>query len=145
MELARIEKLLEAYFEGNTTLEEEKSLRKYFTSNTVAPQFQQYQVLFESFKIAKQEVSDRELIIPESNVLNPRVWWSGIAASAVVAIMIANFMFSEPSYSHEEKEALTAFNESKKAMLLLSENFNNGAGQLAVLNQFTESKNRIIK
>ena len=145
MELARIEKLLDAYFEGNTTLEEEKSLRKYFTSDTVAPQFQQYQVLFESFKIAKQEVSDRELIIPESNVLNPRVWWYGIAASAVVAIMIANFMFSEPSYSHEEKEALIAFNESKKAMLLLSENFNNGAGQLAVLNQFTESKNRILK
>jgi hypothetical protein len=30
-------------------------------------------------------------------------------------------------------------------MLLLSENFNNGAGQLAVLNQFTESKNRVLK
>jgi hypothetical protein len=145
MELARIEKLLEAYFEGNTTLAEEKSLRKYFTGDNVAPQFQEYQALFESFKIARQEVSDRELIIPESNVLNPKVWWYGVAASAVVAIMIANFMFSGPSFSHEEKEALIAFNESKKAMLLLSENFNNGAGQLAVLNQFTESKNRVLK
>ena len=145
MELARIEKLLEAYFDGNTSLAEEKALRNYFTSDTVAPQFQKYQPLFESFKIAQQEVSHRELIIPESNVLNPKVWWYGIAASAVVAIMIATFMFSGPSFSPEEKEALMAFNESKKAMLLLSENFNNGAGQLAVLNQFTESENRILK
>ncbi len=145
MELARIEELLEAYFEGNTSLAEEKSLRKYFTSETVAPQFQKYQALFESFKIAQEEVSHRELIIPESNVLNPKVWWYGIAASAVVAIMIASFMFSGPSFSHEEKEALMALNESKKAMLLLSENFNNGAGQLAIIDQFTESKNRILK
>jgi hypothetical protein len=145
MELARIEKLLEAYFEGNTTLAEEKSLRKYFTSEIVAPQFQKYQPLFESFKIAQQEVSQRELIIPKSNMLNPKVWWYGVAASAVVAIMIASFMFSGSSMSHEEKEALTAFNESKKAMLLLSKNFNNGAGKLAVLNQFTENKNRILK
>ncbi|MFT4849154.1 MAG: hypothetical protein ACI93S_001455 [Ancylomarina sp.] len=147
MELARIEGLLEAYFEGNTSLTEERLLREYFTSDTVATQFQKYQPLFESFKIAQQEVSQRELIIPESKskVLNPKVWWYGIAASAVAAIMIANFMFSGPSFSNEEKEALVAFNESKKAMLLLSKNFNNGAGQLAVLNQFTESKNRILK
>jgi hypothetical protein len=144
MELARIEKLLEAYFEGNTSLAEEKSLRKYFTSDIVAPQFQKYQPLFESFKIAQQEVSQKELIIPKSNVLNSKVWWYG-AAAASVAIMIAGFMFSGPSMSHEEKEALTAFNESKKAMYMLSENFNNGAGKLAVLNQFTENKNRILK
>lgn len=145
MEFARIEKLLEAYFEGNTTLEEEKSLRKYFTSGTVAPQFQQYQLLFETFMVAREEVSHRDLILPKSNVLNRKVWWYGIAASAVAAIMIASFMFSGPSLSHEEKEALMAFNESKKAMLLLSENFNNGAGQLAVLNQFTENKNKVLK
>jgi hypothetical protein len=145
MELARIEKLLEAYFEGNTTLAEEKSLRKYFTSDTVAPQFQKYQVLFESFKIAKQQVSQREIVIPESKVISPKIWWYGIAASAVVAIMIATFMFSGPSFSPDEKEALMAFNESKKAMLLLSENFNNGAEKLAVIDQFTESKNRILK
>ena len=31
MEFAKIEKLLEAYFEGNTTLKEEAELRTYFT------------------------------------------------------------------------------------------------------------------
>ena len=145
MELARIEKLLEAYFEGNTTLSEEKSLRNYFTSDFVAPQFQKYQPLFESFTIALKEVSQREIIIPKSNMLNPKFLCYSIAASTVAAIMIASFMFSGSSMSHEEKEALTAFNESKKAMLLLSENFNTGAGKLSVLNQFTENKNRILK
>ena len=145
MESANIEKLLESYFEGSTTLAEEKELRTYFTSGSVAPQLEKYQPLFESFIIAQQEVSHREIEIPENNVGKSNVWWYGIAASAVIAITIASFMFSSPSLTSEEKEALTAFNESKRAMILLSDSFNTGAGQLAVVNQFTESKNRILK
>jgi hypothetical protein len=145
MELARIEKLLAAYFEGNTSLEEEKSLRKYFTSDTVAPQLKEYQPIFEGFHSAQHEVSQRELIIPDNSVFKIKALWYGIAASAIVAIVIGSFVFSGPSMSHEEREALMAFNKSKEAMLLLSKNFNNGAGQLATLNQFTESKNRILK
>jgi hypothetical protein len=145
MELANIEKLLEAYFEGSTSLSEEKELQTYFTNEPVAPHLEKYQPLFESFIIARQEVSKREIKVPNESVGKQKVWWYGIAASIIIALTIANFMFSGPSFSPEEKEALTAFNESKKAMLLLSENFNKGAGHLAVMNEFTETKNRILK
>ena len=115
MELARIEKLLAAYFEGNTSLEEEKSLRKYFTSDTVAPQLKEYQPIFEGFHSAQHEVSQRELIIPDNSEFKRKAWWYGIAASAIVAIVIGSFVFSGPSMSYEEREALLAFNKSKEA------------------------------
>jgi hypothetical protein len=54
-------------------------------------------------------------------------------------------MYSESQPSQEEKEALAALQESRKAMLLLSENFNKGVEQLALVNQFTETKNKILK
>tara|TARA_B100000767_G_C19567485_1_gene451759 strand:- start:340 stop:777 length:438 start_codon:yes stop_codon:yes gene_type:complete len=145
MELANIEKLLEAYFEGNTSVEEEKLLRKYFTSDAVAAPLKVYKPLFKSYAIAQEEVSKRELKISNTNLPISKFWKISIAASIAAVGLISVLMFSSLSLSHEEEAALAAFNESKKAMLLLAENFNNGAEQLAVLNQFTESKNSILK
>jgi hypothetical protein len=145
MELANMEKLLEAYFEGNTSLEEEKLLRKYFTSDVVAAQLKVYKPLFESYEIAQEEVSKRELKISNTNLPFSKLWRYGIAASIAAVGLITVLLFSSLSLSQEEEAALAAFNESKKAMLLLAENFNNGTEQLALLNQFTESKNSILK
>lgn len=143
MESGRIEKLLNTYFEGNTTLSEEATLRTYFTGMNVEPHLQKYQPLFIGLKAAKSEVSQKEIIV--TNIGTNRNWLYAIAASVVIAISVAGYMFSESSISAEEKQALMAFNESKKAMLLLSENFNKGASHLALVNQFTETKNRILK
>ncbi|RMA64624.1 hypothetical protein [Ulvibacter antarcticus] len=144
MESVNIEKLLEAYFEGNTTLNEEVILRTYFTEKEVEPQFQMYAPLFAGLKAAKQEVATKEPVLPESLGIN-RSWWYGIAASAAIVVLVAGFMFSRPSITAQEQEALTAFNESKKAMLILSENFNKGTGHLAIVNEFNNTKNRILK
>lgn len=145
MELAKIESLLEAYFEGNTSLSEEAQLRAYFKQGPVAAHLQQYEPLFKGLEKARGEVSQREIVLPQKPSFKVKNIWYGIAASAVVALFVANYMFSEPSLSQDQKEALTALRESKKAMFLLSENFNKGAEQLALVNQFTETKNRILK
>ena len=145
MELARIERLLEAYFEGNTSLSEEAQLRAYFKEESVATHLQQYKPFFTGLEKARGEVSQREILLPQKSGLKVKSLWYGIAASAVVALFVANYMFSEPSLSNDQKEALTALKETKKAMFLLSENFNKGAVQLAHVNQFTETKNRILK
>ncbi|GHC52738.1 hypothetical protein [Ulvibacter litoralis] len=145
MELANIEKLLEAYFEGNTTLAEEATLRSYFTEASVAPHLKEYVPLFSSLQLAKEEVLNKELVLSEETTKTSRNWWYGIAASAAVVAIIAGFVFTQPNLSQEEQEALTAFNESKKAMLLLSQNFNNGTEQLALVGQFSETTNKILK
>ncbi len=46
MESVNVKKLLDAYFEGTTSLEEEKSLQNYFNNETVADDLVQYQPIF---------------------------------------------------------------------------------------------------
>ncbi len=145
MELARIETLLETYFEGNTTLAEEATLRDYFKSEDVASSLKKYQALFVGLEMARQEVSQQEIVIPENSSSNQRNWWYGIAASVAVILTVGSIAFSNASLSQDEKDALVAYEESKKALFFLSENLNKGTDQLALVNQFTETKNRILK
>ena len=49
-----IEQLLAKYFEGTTTIAEEKQLKSYFSSDTIAPHLEQYKTLFGYFETEKQ-------------------------------------------------------------------------------------------
>lgn len=144
MELAKIESLLEAYFEGNTTIKEEAVLRTYFTSGEVAPHLKSYQMMFVGFQQAKQEVSHREIVLPKKTN-SSRNWWYSIAATAVIALGVAGFVYQESAISSEEKEALLALKQSKEAMMLLSTNLNKGAEDLAFINQINRTKKKILK
>ncbi len=145
MESVKIEKLLDAYFEGNTSLAEEKVLREYFSSNHVAEHLQQYKPIFLGLKTAKQERSAKEIILPENKSKSKRTFWYSVAAMLVVAFGIGSFYFSQPKYSPEEKEALAAFEKSKNAMMLLSENLNKGTEQLGFVGQFGATKDKIFE
>ncbi|RDK87190.1 hypothetical protein [Marinirhabdus gelatinilytica] len=144
MELAKIEQLLEAYFEGNTTLEEEAILRAYFTKTNVAPHLQQYQPIFAGFAQAQGERSVREIVLPKGPKTASR-WWVGIAATLLVAIGVFGFFNQEPTLTAEEKEALAAFEKTKEAFKLMSQNFNEGAEELVYIQKFKETKNKILK
>lgn len=145
MESVKIEKLLEAYFDGATTLAEEKLLRDYFNSSNVAGHLEQYIPIFKGFQIAREERSSRDFEMPESKPKTIKTWWYSVAAMLVVAFGIGSFYFSQPHYTQEEKEALAAFEESKNAMMLLSENLNKGAGQLTLVEQFEITKDKIFE
>ncbi len=144
MESGKIEKLLEAYFEGATSLAEEKVLQNYFSGNTVEEHLQQYTPIFVGLKVAKEERSNRNIILPENKSHSNRTLWYSMAATFVLAFGITSFFFSKPSYTQEEKEALAAFEKSKNAMMLLSENLNKGAEHLTFVGQFGETKDEIF-
>jgi len=159
MELAKIENLLEAYFEGNTSLTEEATLHSYFESNDVAPHLEVYVSMFESFQLAKTETSQRDFSFEEAPKKNNR-WWYSIAALLVVSLTVAGFVFTTPGdgLTAEEKAALAAYQEVQSSMQLLSQNLNEGtaamthlnefkegAQAISVLNQFNETTNRILK
>ncbi|MEZ4882821.1 MAG: hypothetical protein R2775_10720 [Flavobacteriaceae bacterium] len=145
MELANIKILLDAYFEGATSLEEEKTLQDYFNNETVADDLVQYQPIFVGLKTAKAERTSRAFKLPESKPKTFKAWWYSAAAILVVAFGVGSFYFSRPHYTQEEKEALAAFEKSKNAMLLLSENLNKGAEQLTFVKQFTITKDKIFE
>ena len=146
MELANIERLLEAYFEGETSLEQENSLRDYFAGNNVVPHLAAYQSLFVGLKAAQEEVSEREVILPEVTNTSNRRWWLSVAASAVIILGVVGLQFSDSNQlTSEEEYALAEFNKTKETLLLLSKSFNKGTGELLAIGQFTEAKNKILK
>ncbi len=144
MELAKIESLLDAYFEGETSLDQENTLRGYFSGNNVAPHLMAYQGLFVGLKNAQKEVSKKEVVLPQTSS-NSRRWWLSIAASAVVLIGVVGLQFSGNQMTTEEQQALAEFNKTKETLLLMSKSFNKGTEGIAVLGQFTETKNKIFK
>ncbi|WP_026449677.1 hypothetical protein [Aequorivita capsosiphonis] len=145
MESVKIEKLLDAYFEGATSLSEEKVLRDYFNNEMVADHLVQYKPIFIGLKAAKEERSTKEIELPENHSKINKTWWYSIAAMLIVALGVAGFYFSQPQYTQEEKEALVAFEKSKDAMLFLSENLNKGAERLTFVDQFEITKDKIFE
>ncbi len=137
MELVRIEKLLEKYFEATTTVEEEAVLKEYFNSEGISPELEKYAPMFEYFSKSGEEQFSRQ--VP----LKPRKYlyqWLSVAAVAVLALGI----FLGRDYQ-EQKEAEFAYLETKKALTMLAANLDRGTEKVAYLQEFEEAKQKIYK
>ncbi|MGB5227005.1 MAG: hypothetical protein WBN55_01990 [Eudoraea sp.] len=135
MELDKIQKLLEKYFEATTTVEEEKQLRDYFSQDSVAPHLEQYAPMFAYFSIAKDERFTKQ--VP----LKPRVSYHKWISIAAVAVMVFGIFFGNDY--REQREAEFAYSETKKALNLLAQNLERGTEKVAYLNEFEQTKQKI--
>lgn len=146
MELDKIDKLMEAYFEGTTSLEDEAILMDYFNNHIVADHLLQYKPIFVGLSAARKERSSRDFKLEETTSSKTiKTWWYAAAGMVVVAVGIGSLFLSQPQLSQEEKEALVAFENSKTAMILLSEKLNKGTHQLSYMNQFDIAKDKVWK
>ncbi len=140
--------LLEKYWEGETSLEEEKMLRTYFNANDVAPDLLRYKPFFlyqkaeqektlsdnfEQELLAKIKLEEKPIVKINRNQ-NVSYYFSRIAA-ALTLLLGVWFLFKpadmktgqiaaveEDTFDNPEE----AFNELKSALLLVSRNFEKG-------------------
>lgn len=152
MALDRTEKLLEKYFEAQTTIQEEKELKAYFASLNVAPNLEQYKPLFGYAIQAKNEQLTGKITLPSKsqNKNSNRVVWLSIAASAVVFLGVGIFTFD--SFNDNQAQDLgtiddpeVAYRETQKALNMISTSVNKGIGGMRYLKEYEQSKNRIFK
>lgn len=135
MELDNIEKILEKYFEATSSVAEEETLRKYFSQEKVAPHLEQYTDVFQYFSIAKEERFTKQVPLkPRRNYYK----WSSVAA---VAVLVFGIYFG--NQYQEKKQAEYAYQETKKALQLIAENFGRGTGKVAYLKEFEATKQKI--
>lgn len=151
MEFNKIEDILEKYFQGETSIAEEKELKDYFSSPNVAQHLEQYKPMFGYFSQVKEQKSTQEIPL-KTNKRN--VAWLSIAASAVILLGIGTYFYvseknAAPAVAQTElgtyddpEEALAA---TQKALALLSSNVNVGIGSVQYIRQYEESKNKIFK
>ncbi|NHM07251.1 hypothetical protein G4D82_08470 [Flavobacterium sp. CYK-4] len=149
MELDKIEQLLEKYFEGETTLAEEQQLKNYFSSAVVASHLQQYQPLFGYYAVAAQEKPQQEFHL-KSNQNQPLKWIS-IAASVVILLGVGFFAFNHFSAIEKPSSELgtyddpqQAFEQTQKALAMLSKQVNVGIGSMQYVQQYENTKDQIF-
>jgi len=135
MALDNIEKLLEKYFEANTTVAEEEKLREYFAQESVPAHLEPYKPMFNYFSNAKEERFTKQVPLKTRSNLYK---WISVAAVAVLTFGI--YLGNE---YQERKKAEYAYQETKKAFELLAENFGRGTEKVAYLKEFEEAKQKI--
>ena len=143
----KIEEIIAKYFEGESTLEEERTLSEYFSGNNIAPHLVTYKPLFQFVEKEKNQQSDVQI---SKNITQKKSKpWLAIAAAVclfavgTVWIYDAQVNSTPPDGAIDDPEL--AFEETKKALLLVSENLNKGMNQTVYLSEFNKSKNLIFK
>ncbi len=147
MDYKNINNLLEKYWEGESSLQEEETLRQYFNNGNVAPELEQYQSLFQFFK-EEQDVMvsddfEKRLLLQieeEQKVVPAKVrklsWMTSIRAIAAVGIILMGAVFVFQNLEPEEKDVWAkyevedeqaAIEATKAALALLSGKMKKGS------------------
>lgn len=140
MNFKQIDKLLDSFYAGATTLEEEDLLRDFFRSEQLPEKYQAEKIQFTAYQESlEMEVLDEEFDKKLMSQMEPetkrpksiRRWaygFSGVAA----AILVAAFLWADGFFRAHQPLPGTinnpelAFAETRKAFMLLSKNLNRG-------------------
>lgn len=166
MEFEKINKLLEKYWNGETSLEEEQVLKDYFQQEVVHEEHQKNRALFQFFQNEKnhtlssdfeeqliQQLSNNDEKIRKlpSRKSSRRFFLPRIAA-AIVLLFSMWFFFQKPSSptlaeidQQEIEEAKIAYKQAKAALLLLSSKLNEGTNAAVSGLQQLDKATNIVK
>ncbi len=132
MELARIEKLLEKYYEAETTLKEEKELRDYFSRSDVPVHLKEDKEMFNYFNDSSLETSNRSIKLSQRTIA---LRWLSVAAMVVFFVSVYGLYQQNEA---EKEEARLAYLETQKALDLISKSLNKGTVAIAELDNFNK-------
>jgi len=160
MNISEIEKLLDKYYEGLTTLSEEKYLKEFFLSEAVPPHLQIHSLHFKYFANAStEEINDpffEEKFhgkVNESQILHVRsnrnlfYYVSGIAAGILLLIGLF-FTFRNDVVKRSETDApgsnpQIVFQQTQDILMFVSMNFNKGIDEMHNLGQFDKAIQKV--
>lgn len=158
MDSKQIEDLLAKYWNCETSVEEERALREYFSSGAQNGSMKELAAMFQYFDQQRgKEMSDpawdgrmRDLIRPKQASLRRLLRNSIRIAAGIVVLMVAVwFVRTEIRESTPQELVDTysdpelAFEETKKALLMISRSFGTAEEQAKKINLFNEAQQQI--
>jgi hypothetical protein len=149
MDYKRISALLERYWEGETSLEEEALLREFFSVPRpgMPEELKEAAPLFQYFHAEAEKVWEA----PAARVVKLSPWqhWMKYAAVILVAVGIG---YALQQQGHRQQQQVTvalqaqemndpekALDETKKALRLLAKNLHKGTSKMQKLSYFNEA------
>jgi len=134
MVLNNIEKLLEKYENGETSIKEEQQLKNYFSQQTVAPHLEVYKPLFTYFLVNEQEQFTKD--VPLKSKFNINYKWISVAA---VAVLMFGLYFGSGILSNQDlgtyEDPELAYNEVVNSLELIASHFDKGTTSIGYLNE----------
>lgn len=132
MVLNSIEKLLEKYDSGETTIKEEQELKAYFSQDEVATHLESYRVMFHYFKTTKQEdlyIKDVPLKTKKSKIYQ----WISVAALLVLSLGVFTTQFGNDkrTYSELTMQEQEEYDQAVEVFSLVGSKFNQGGSNMA--------------
>jgi len=161
MKSKEIKCLLEKYFKGTSSREEEVKIRSYFRNSAHIPEdLQKEKAIFDYFETEKQATADVDFgsitdkhTDSSSKKRNLIFLFSGIAATML--LLAGLFLFQSPEPSEEKVYVVIngepvqnkelAIEQTKEALSIVSENFQKGTKELEHLAKFHEAKQFVTK
>jgi len=131
--MENIEKLLDKYWNGETTLEEEKLIKKYFASGNTTD-YDNIKSVFDFFEKEKNISYKGQINIPERNIVRMK-FLRKIAVAASILLLIGTLWFAgkhiwsaeDKQYAaHEVKDEEKARQITEYALALVGKNYKKG-------------------
>ena len=162
MDSSKLQQLLQKYWDGETTLEEELWLKDYFRTNDAPDELRDVAAMFRYFDQTKQNnlndiTFDRSLIekvsgqAKQGRVRSLASNSMRIAAGVIVVMAATWFIKTEIRKSTPQEVVDTyddpklAFEETKKALMMISKSFGTAEQQAKKINLFNEAQEEIQK
>ena len=160
MEYQEIEEILNMYFEGESTLEEETMLKEYFSQTGLPAEHREMKEMFQYFAAANHEAVPNFDVSAELNSLVDNEWkketwnrfrrvmaWTSSAA-AVLVLSFGIFQYTnkpESVIKDTYKDPKLAYAETKRALLLVSRTMNRSTTSLKYLSKVDQSFSHVKK
>jgi len=160
MDFKRIEQLLEKYWNAETSLEEETELHQFFQQADVPENLKETATLFRYFETEKARSLNENFDAAVTKQIKQRrrgkivsmTNWFQIArvAAGIVVIVAAVYMIghevrkSSPNeVTDTESDPKLAFEQTKKALLMISKNFGKAQQEASKINLLNEAEEKI--
>ena len=152
---SEIGRLLEKFYEGETTLREERELKAYFASGEVPDDLRSEADYFDYLAAAKEEGAHKRPIIfmePKQDRKKPGMWMRPlmVAASLMLIISVTGVIYQQQQQSRRdimvlqsEDDVELAYQETKKALLLISGQLKKGEQGVQELSHFDQAVNKV--
>ncbi|MBX2946226.1 MAG: hypothetical protein KF725_10355 [Cyclobacteriaceae bacterium] len=161
MDSKKLEELLQKYWDCESSLEEEEQLRTYFCGNDVPDQWRETAILFRYFDEQKGKSVDPQFEnVVVSQIKSTKRAESGklvklfsntMRIAAGVAVLLAAVYFVRQELRSDSTVAVEdtyddpqkAFEETKRALLMLSKGFGQAEQQAKKINVFNEAQEKV--
>ncbi len=160
MDSKRIEQLLEKYWNAETSLEEEQELHRFFQGADVPENLKETAALFRYFEEEKNRSLHESFDADVTKKIRQRQGgktvsmtnWFQIArvAAGVVVVVAAVYLIghevrkSSPNeITDTESDPKLAFEQTKKALMMISKNFHKAQNEASKINLLNEAEEKI--